>query len=243
MASFMLQDVTTWIAGYDFTTDLNQMSLNTSVDDLDATTFGGGGYRARRGGLRNVETSYSGFWQSATIDAVDPQAFLQLGTADQVVTIANDDAEGSTAFMFQGGKFSYNLLGQIGEVTPFDLDVMGSNGVGLVRGAVTKAKADVSATGATGTAWNGGNVGATQYLYATFHVFGTPGTTITAVIESDDNAGFTTATTRITFGPITTAGGTWGTRVAGALTETHYRLRVTAITGTFSVAAAIGIGS
>lgn len=244
MASFMLQDVTTWVAGYDFTTDLNQVSLSTSVDDLDATTFGGGGYRARRGGLRSVEASYSGFWQSATTDAPDPQAFTSLGTVDQAVTIANDDAEGSAAFMFQGGKFSYNLLGQIGEVVPFDLDMMGSHGAsGLVRGQVTKAKGSVSATGATGTGVNLGAVSATQFLYATFHVFGTPGTTITATVQSDDNAGFTTPTTRITFGPITTAGGTWGTRVAGALTETHYRLNVTAITGTFSIAAAIGIGS
>lgn len=243
MATFMLQDVTTWVAGYDFTTDLNQLSINASVDDLDNTVFGLGGYRRRIGGLRNVETSYSGFWQSATTDAPDPQAFSQLGTADQAITIANDDAEGSTAFMFQGGKFSYNMFGQIGEVTPFDLDIMGTNPVGLVRGAVTKAKANVSATGATGTAWNGGNVGATQFLYATFHVFGTPGTTITATVESDDNGSFTTPTTRITFGPITTAGGTWGTRVAGPLTETHYRLNVTAITGTFSIASAIGIGS
>jgi hypothetical protein len=244
MASFMLQDVTTWVAGYDFTTDLNQVSLNVSVDDLDATTFGGGGFRARRGGLRNVEASYSGFWQSATIDAVDPQAFTQLGTVDQAVTIAYDDAEGSTAFMFQGGKFNYSLGGQIGEVMPFDLDMMGSNGsAGLVRGAITKAKGVVSATGATGTAWNGGNVAAGQYLYGTFHVFGTPGTTITAVLESDDNGAFSTATTRATFGPITTAGGTWATRVAGALAETHYRIRVTAITGTFTIASAIGIGS
>jgi hypothetical protein len=244
MASFMLQDVTTWVAGYDFTTDLNQVSLSTSVDDLDATTFGGGGFRARRGGLRSIEASYSGFWQSATTDAVDPQAFTQLGTIDQAVTISYDDAEASTAYMFQGGKFSYSLGGQIGEILPFDLDMMGSHGAsGLVRGQITKAKGTVSATGASGTGVNLGNVATGQYLYATFHVFGTPGTTITAVIQSDDNAGFSSATNRITFGPITTAGGTWGTRVAGPLTETHYRLNVTAITGTFTVAAAIGIGS
>lgn len=243
MASFTLTDVTTWVAGYDFTTDLNQVSLAASVDDLDNTVFGLGGYRRRVGGLRSVEASYSGFWDSATTDAPDPQIFTNLGTADRVVTIGNDDAEGSTAYMFQGGKFSYSAFGSIGEVTPFDLDMMGTNSAGLIRGSITKAKAVVSATGATGTAWNGGNVGAAQYLYATFHVFGTPGTTITAVVESDDGAGFASATTRITFGPITTAGGTWGTRVAGPLTETHYRLNVTAITGTFTIAAAIGIGS
>lgn len=244
MASFMLRDVTTWVAGYDFTTDLNQIAISNNVDDLDNTTFGNAGFRSRTGGLRNVEASLSGFWQSAITDAVDPQVFPSIGTPNQPITIAYDDAETSTAFMFQGAKFSYNMFGSIGEVTPFDLDMMSTEGAaGLVRGQVTKAKAAVNATGATGTAVNLGNVAAGQYLYATFHVFGTPGTTITAVVESDDSGAFPSATTRITFGPITTAGGTWGTRVAGPLTETHYRLRVSAITGTFTIASAIGIGS
>lgn len=245
MSSFMLRDVTTWVAGYDFTTDLNQVSIAASIDDLDNTTFGNAGYRSRTGGLRSVDASLSGYWQSAATDAVDPQAFGSIGTIDQAVTISpTGSTEGSTAYMFQGGKFSYNMFGQVGEVTPFDLDMMGTQGAGgLVRGVITKAKGSVSATGATGTAWNGGNVASGQYLYATFHVFGTPGTTITAVVESDDNGAFSSATTRITFGPITTAGGTWGTRVAGPLTETHYRLRVSAITGTFTIASAIGIGS
>lgn len=242
MASISLTDATTWIGGYDFTTNLNEISLNTSIDDLDSTTFGGGGYRARKGGLRTVESSLSGFWESATLDAPDPQIFTNIGTADRVVTMAYDDAETSTAYMFQAGKFSYDMFGEVGALTPFSVNMMGTNPVGLVRGQVTKAKANVSATGATGTGVNLGNVSASQYLYATLHVF-SAGTTVTVVVQSDDNAGFTTPTTRITFGPITTAGGTWGVRLAGALAETHYRFSVSAITGTFSVAGAIGIGS
>jgi len=242
VASLSLTDATTWIGGYDFTTNLNEISLNTSIDDLDATTFGGGGYRARKGGLRTVESSLAGFWESAVLDAPDPQIFTNIGTADRVVTMAYDDAETSTAYMFQAGKFSYDMFGEVGALTPFNVSMMGTNPVGLVRGQVTKAKANVSATGATGTGVNLGNVSASQYLYATLHVFST-GTTITVTVQSDDNAGFTTPTTRITFGPITTVGGTWGVRLAGALAETHYRFNVTAITGTFSVAGAIGIGS
>lgn len=243
MATFSLTDATTWIAGYDFTTNLNEMSLNVSVDDLDSTTFGGGGYRSRKGGLKSVESNLAGFWESADTEAPDPQIFTNLGTADRVVTISHDDAETSVAYMFQAGKFSYDMFGEIGSLTPFNVAMMGTNSVGVIRGQIAKAKGTVSATGAIGSGVNLGNVGASQYLYATFHVFGTPGTTITAVVESDDNGAFSSATTRITFGPITTAGGTWGTRVAGALAETHYRFRVTAITGTFTVAGAIGIGS
>lgn len=242
MASLSLTDATTWIGGYDFTSNLNEISLNTSIDDLDSTTFGGGGYRARKGGLRTVEANMAGFWESATLDAPDPQVFTNIGTADRVVTMAYDDAETSTAYLFQAGKFSYDMFGEVGALTPFNVSMMGTNPVGLIRGQVSKAKANVSATGVTGTGVNLGNVSASQYLYATFHVF-SAGTTITVTVQSDDNAGFTTPTTRITFGPITTAGGTWGVRLAGALAETHYRFNVTAITGTFSVAGAIGIGS
>lgn len=237
-------DCTTWIGGHDFTTEANELSISIDAEDLDNTTFGQGGYRSRIGGLKNIEASLSGYLNVNGITSLDPDAsiFPALGTADQVVTQAWDDAELSTAYIYQAGEFSYTPFGDVGGVAPFQLDMRGSNYVGVKRGVITKAKGNVNATGATGTAWNGGNVASGSYLYATLHVF-SAGTTITAVIESDDNGAFSSATTRITFGPITTSGGTWGARVAGPLTETHYRLRVTAITGTFSIGAAIAIGS
>lgn len=243
MASFSLTDATTWVGGYDFTTKLNQISLSASAEDLEDTTFGSGGYRSRTGGLKTVEAELNGFLDSDASIGVDPEIFPNLGTHDRVVTMAHDDAEESIAYMFQAGQFSYDLFGSVGELAPFSVSMMGTNSVGLIRGQVAKAKASVSATGATGSPVNLGNVGASQYLYATLHVIGTPGTTITVEVESDDNASFTSATSRITFGPITTAGGIWGTRVAGTLAETHYRFNVTAITGTFTIAGAIGIGS
>lgn len=242
MATFVLDDATIWVHGYDFTTDLNQVSLNITAEQLDATTFGGGGYRARQGGLRSVESQVAGFWQSATSGAVDPETFPDLGTADRVVTLAPDSAETTPAYLFQAGKFAYQPFGQIGALTPFSLNMAGTNGVGVVRGQVAKAKGNVSATGATGSGVNLGAVGASQYLYASLHVF-SAGTTVTIVVESDDNANFTSATTRATLGPITTTGGTWATRVAGSITDTHYRFRVSAVTGTFSIAGAIGVGS
>lgn len=241
MSTLSLVDATTWIGGMDATGYLNSMSANISADELDTTVFGLGGYRRRIAGLKTVSAQYGGFWEAGT-GTPDPEAFTNLGTADRVVTLAPTSTEASVAYMYQGGAFTYTAFGQIGQATPFTLNHTSTNPVGVIRGQVTKAKANVSSTGATGTAVNLGAVGASQYLYATFHVF-SAGTTITATIESDDNGGFSSATTRITFGPITTTGGTWGTRVAGSLAETHYRLNVTAITGTFSIAAAIGIGS
>ncbi|MEW2474609.1 hypothetical protein AB0875_12540 [Micromonospora gifhornensis] len=242
MAEFALVDATTWIGGYDFTGDLNQVQLQVSADELDSTTFGSGGFRKRIGGLRSVQASLAGFWSSATSAAPDPHVMPDLGVADRVVTMTPDGAEGSVAYFFQGAKFSTQMFGQIGEVTPFSVDVMGSNKVGLVRGQVLKAKGTVNATGATGSALELGEVADGQWLYAAFHVF-SAGTTITAVLESDEDDDFADATTRATFGPITTTGGVWAARVAGPITDEWYRLRVSAVTGTFQIAGAAGIGS
>ena len=244
MATFVLTDATSWVAGHDFTADSNELSLSLEVDEQENTTFGGGGYRSRLGGLRNVEAELSGYWQSATSAAVDPQVFSNLGTADEVVTTSPTGVAGATAYFAQMGKFSYELFGSLGEVTPFSLSMMGTNGVGAVRGQVAKAKGNVSATGQLGSILtdlsSNDQVSSTQFLYAAFHVF-TAGTTITVLLESDDSAGFASPTTRATIGPITTTGGTWMTRVAGPITDTHYRFNVSAITGTFSVAGAIAI--
>jgi len=241
MATFALVDATTWIHDYDWTTDLNQISLSASAEELDSTTFGGGGYRSRKGGLKSVESSLAGFWQSATAAAPDPQAIGALGTADRVVTMTPTGVAAATAYMFQAGEFTYQAFGAIGEMTPFSLGLMGTNGVGVVRGQLAAAKQSVNATGVLGSVLNLGAPTSTQYVYCAVHIF-SAGTTITLQLQSDTASNFPSATTQATIGPLTTAGGTWMTRLPGALVgETHWRLNISAITGTFSIGAAIGV--
>lgn len=238
MATFALIDPVIYVADYDFTTDLHQITVDVSAEELDATTFGGGGYRSRIGGLKTVQADMAGYWQSTP----DAEAFPDLGTANQVFTVNHNNTEANTAYLFRAGKFNYSPFGTIGGVTPFTLGAMGTDAQGVIRGQLGKKKGNVSATGALGSGVNLGAVGATQFLYASFHVF-TAGTTITVQVESATSSAFTIPTTRATIGPLTTTGGTWMTRVAGAITDTWFRFNVSAITGTFSVAGAIGIGS
>lgn len=242
MSLFALTDCTTWIAGHDFTTDSNKISVEVSVDDQDSTVFGSGGYKSRVGGLKDVDLSLEGFWQSATVDAVDPESFPDLGVADRVITVSPTGVALAPAYLLQAGKFKYSIGDQVGNLMPFKLDCSGTNGVGVIRGQVAKARGSVSGTGPLGSVLNLGAPSASQYVYAALHVFGTPGTTITVQIQSDDNSGMTTPTTRGTIGPLTAAGGTWLGRVAGPFAgETYWRMNVSAITGTFIVAAAIAI--
>jgi hypothetical protein len=243
MSSFSFLNATTYVAGYDFTTDTNQASINVEVEELDATTFGGNGTRSRRAGLRTITSELGGFWQSATSGAVDPEVFPDLGVADRVLTMSPTGVAGDPVYMYQAGKFGYQAFGTVGELTPFSLNCSSTNGVGVVRGQLAKARGDVSATGALGSALNLGAVGTGQNLYAALHVFGTPGTTITVRVQSATSSAFTSPTNHpnIGGGAITAAGGYWMARIAGPITNTWYRFDVSAITGTFNVAGAIAV--
>lgn len=248
MGSYAANNITTWFSGFDMTGQANSTSLAMSYDALDATVYqpatNTNPSRVRVAGLEDAQLSEVGFWEAGA-GLLDPTAFTALGGASQVVSASSDGAESSVAYMLRSRQFNYEIFGQIGELIPFQLTAQSARGTGLssvaaVRGRVLKTKANVSSTGATGTAFQLGAVSAGQYLYAGLHVF-SAGTTITGVVESDSDNTFASATTQITFSGVTAAGGYWGTRVAGAITDTWYRLRITACTGTFSIACTAGI--
>lgn len=239
MAVFAFTNVFAHMAGYDFTGDSNNAKLALDAAALDATVYGSG-WRSMAAGLKSSQFDLAGFWQSAASQAVDPEAFAALGVADRVLTFGASQVEGDPAYMLQALETSYSLGGEVGVLAPFTVAAVGSNGAGTVRGKLTKARGNVSGTGAIGTGVQLSAPSATQFVYCTVHIF-TAGTTITLQLQSDDNGGFTTPTTIATIGPLTTSGGTWMTRVAGPLTDSFFRLNVSAVTGTFNMAAAIGV--
>lgn len=237
MAGFSLLDATTYVHGFDFTGKTNQIAVAVEVEDLDATVFGSGDFRTRTGGLREVTGEHSGFWEGD----VDAQAFANLGQINRVVTVSPNGLDGSPAYLYQAGEFSYEQFGAVGELTPFSLSMSGSSPYGVVRGRLARAKAEADSTGQLGEIVVLPAPVAGQYVYASLHIF-TAGTTITVQVQSDNDIGFASPTTRGTIGPITTAGGVWMTRVAGPFVgETHWRFNVSAITGTFEVAGAIAV--
>lgn len=235
---------TAYVDSYDLTTDLGSMGLAISRDPLDETTFSTTRTsRSRKAGLEDVSANGSGPWQAGS-GLVDPQMFSNLGTL-KVITMTPAATEAERAYLFRATDYMYRPFGNaVGELGTFEWTAQGAKSsgtlsAGAIAGYLGKAKGNVSATGALGTHKQLGAVSATQAIYASFHVFSV-GTTITVVVESDDNSDFSSATTRATIGPLTAVGGTWS-RTAGAFTDDYWRFRVTAITGTFSVAGAFGI--
>lgn len=243
MAPHVALDVTTWLSGYDLTGDSNATTTNIEVEPGIDTRFRMRG-QSRIGGLHTVSTTVNGFGSYAE-DEVDDT--LNTGLAGlHVLSQSPDGAEGSVAWFWLARSFTYQTFGGVGEVSPFTLTAQsargnGARGVGAVRGRVLLTNEDpVSATGPAGTAYELGAVPSGKYLYAALHTF-EAGTTVTAVLESAPDNTFAAATTRATFGPTTATGAQWATRVAGPIVDTWYRVRVTAITGSFSLALVAGV--
>lgn len=243
MSTYAALAHTTWASAYDMTTDLQQLELELGRDPLDDTCFSDVA-RSRKAGLADVSTKLNGFYDAAD-DAVDETVFNGMASTLQVVTHTVSGTELDVAYSYQAKQLQYQVFGAVGEMNPFSLMAQGARGngtlsAGAVRGRLLKAKGSISSTGATGQVFELGAVGATQHLYASAHCFAI-GTSFTLQIQSDTASNFPTPTTQMTIGSITAVGGTWGTRVAGAITDTWWRVNVSACSGTSQIAVVVGI--
>lgn len=247
MAVFTLTDAVIWADALDLTGVSNKVTVKTMTAEKESTVFGLGGYKARLGGLDDVELNASGFLDYGTgATGQDAQTFAMLGAANKAFTVAPTSTVGSTAFMGQAVPLSYGLLGaNVGDMAPYDLVMKGSaQKPALVRGQIAKAKGTQSATGALGAGVNLGVDVSFNWAYVVVHIFPTVGTTITLQLQSDITNLFPGPALLATIGPLTTAGGTFMARVSPGSTSvnTWYRLNCSAITGTFTIAAAIALG-
>ncbi len=239
MTATALVDAFIYGDSHDFTVDTNTVRLEGTAADLDSTTFASAGWSERAGGLKNGTLNVAGFWKAGA-NEVDPVLFAGVGVSSKVWTVGPTETAGEPAYILNAEASHYEMFGPVGELIPFSIDAgQSGNAAGVVRGQLAKARGNVSATGVLGSVVNLGAAGATQYLYCSVHIF-SAGTTITLQLQTD-TVGFPSPTTVATIGPLTTAGGTFVTRVAGPITDTYYRLNVSAITGTFDIAAAIAV--
>lgn len=241
MAKQAWLNATVWGGGFDFTGQSNTVTVEPSAAPLDVTTFGSGGWQENIGGLKSYELEVGGFWESAAgTTTVDPYEYARLGATGQTWFVSPNAVAGSVGYAFNAMDSAYNLGGEIGSAAPFTVSGAAASPYPMVRGQIAAAKGNISATGAAGSVLTLGAASAGQFVYAGIHVF-SPGTTVTVQVQSSTVIGFGAPTTRATFPAITAQGSTWLTPVAGPITDQFWRLNVSAVTGTFSLGAWIGI--
>lgn len=219
----VLQNVKTWLAGYELSGQMNALALRDGVELHDATVFNAAG-RVRKAGLADVDAQLEGYWRGGA-DEIDEILATRIGVADVPMTIApNAGSEGDRAFAFRALAGQYVPGGRIGQLFAFSVSAQGSAGVRLVRGTLLHNAARTAT--ANGTARNLGAVLAAQKLYAALHVVAVAGVTPTldVILQSDNAEGFPSATNRITFAQKAAIGAEWAVPVAGAITDDWWRL-------------------
>jgi hypothetical protein len=242
VAKFAWLNATIWAGGFDFTGASNTVTANAEVTALDVTTFGGGGWQENIAGLKNYTVEAGGFWESgAAGQAVDPVAWAQLGQTATTWVVSPANTAGQVCYAMNSMATTYQLGGEIGTAAPFSLNGVASTPYPMVRGQIAAAKGVVSAIGQAGSILTLGAPLAGQNVYAGIQVF-SPGTTLTAQLQSAATIGFASPTTRATWPAITTQSGNWlTTAVPGPITDQYWRINVSAITGSFTLGAWIGI--
>jgi hypothetical protein len=239
MPKIALLDACVYIEGYDFTGDAKSAMLSPDVDTLDATTFGGNGWKEVTGGLKTTSFEMGGVFDQANKNA-DFEAFTGLGDSGKLAMFAASEVETQPGYMWKGTKTAYDLGGSVGDLFPFNLKMEGADRYGVIRGPIAKVRGNAAATGVVGSVLNLGAPIAGQRVYVGLQVF-SAGTTLTAKLQSDTASNFPSSTDRGTLGPITTKGG-YFLAVDGPFSgETHWRLNISAITGTFNLAAIIAV--
>lgn len=220
----------------------NQLSLSHSGQVRDRTTFADGGWTRQAVTLGTFSLSASGFqdYVAPSPDALTgPDSFAPLNTF--TVSIPGT-AAGDVAHFGTCRSVSLTPLeGAPGDMAPFSIDWVGADKI--LRGQLLHPPAARTSTG-NGTTLAMAGPSATQALWASFHVHSVTGSgTITFIVETDDNSGMSSATTRITSTAFAAVGHEVRSVNGAFASETHVRVRWT-ISGftsvTFGVAAGVG---
>jgi hypothetical protein len=222
---------------YNASGDHNEVSVETKADTLEKTVFSNDTH-VFAPGLRSIELSGKGYVQyddSITPKAVDFQDFNAVSVSNPF-TVASSTAAGATAYLgtLVNSEYSWTLKNDA--LGMFDIKAKAGNV--FTRGTLVVPLAAYTAS-AVSTIYQLGALSATQKLYACLHVTAFNGTSLDALVKSNDTNNTTTPTTRITF---TTAAAVTSEfkQVSGAITDTYWYIDY-AFVGT-SVTFAVSFG-
>lgn len=233
----ILKNVRLFTGAADLTGRANKLTISAEREVKQTTTWGdydttsGQVWETVKGGLIKTSLQGSGFWEAGDSGKVDDVSWTDLGGLSVWTACPHTADAGALAYLTEALRGNYQLLDKPGEVAPWEAAATGS--WPLVRGVVLHPPGTARTATGTGAAVQHVAVGASETLYASLHVLSVAGTdtpTITVKIQSDDNSGFTSATDRLSFTAATAAGGQKAS-VAGAVTDTYWRVHHT-VSGT-----------
>lgn len=235
MGKLVLLDTRVFVSGADLSGNTNKIEIGEEWEAKKVTNFRSGGADEVLAGLGTVDISADGQWEAGNLGLPDDTFWANRRAIEPWTvgpTNASDTAVGNLMYLTSALRLRSKLLDAVGEVAPWEAAARGSKP--LVRGlSMHQSGTPRTATG-TGTTVDfttGPTAG--QRVYANLHVLSVSGTatpTLTVAVQSDDNSGMTSPTTRGTFVAKTAIGGE-AMEIASPGTERYWRVTWT-ITGT-----------
>ena len=211
MAKQVFMDCRVFVSGADLSGNSNQIEIGEEWDAKKATNFRSGGAEEYLAGLGTVEVSGEGQWEAGSA-ALPDDSFWANRRVIEPWSVApdgqSDTAPGNLMYLTSAVRTQMKLGDTVGEVAPWSATASGSRP--LVRGLSLHASGVPRTATGNGTTVDftaGPTTG--QKVWANLHVLSASGTTpsLTVAVQSDDNSGFLSATTRGTFAAKTAVGG------------------------------------
>lgn len=245
MGKSILTNVRCFAVGVDLTGVSNKIEVSSEAEVKKTTNYGSNGWDEVIGGIASAEISGEGQWEAGDVTKIDDASWAQLGGIGPWSISANNGAAvGDLAYFTSAMRADYKLFDAVGEVAPWTGSAKST--WPLVRGQFAHPPGTARTATGTGTSMNLGAVAAGKRMYAALHVLSVAGTstpTITARVQSDDNPGFSSPTTRLTFNAATAVGGQALRTDGTAITDTWWQIAwdITGTTPSFLFAASLGI--
>lgn len=242
MSNLILSDVRFLYNARDLSGDGNAIEIVETITLHDDTVFTDTGL-SKRPGLPGGKFSYAGFAQySDSPEAVELTLANLKGTTTGVPVLASAGGNaGDRCHFWKASQAELKLVGgQRDSLQLFTVSGELLKGHGILDGVVLESGKTSRASAAQSTAINVGATSATQKVYAIIHVLAFNGTTLTLKIQSDDSGGGS-YTDRFTQAGITAIGAYYLVPLAGALTDTHWRVDWSGTFTSFQAAVAIAI--
>jgi hypothetical protein len=229
MAVQYWKDMSILLGSIEMAGNAKVFDLTTDVQVLDTTSLASTGWVSVIGGNKSGKVNLD-FMQDVVASGVDDTLWPLLGVAGTPKSICTNSADGSVAYLLQTIPLSYTpVSGAVGDLAMGNISGSSSNGP-VVRGTLIHPSNVSRTSTSTGTGRQLGAVVAGKSMYAALHVVTVSGTnpTLAVIVQSDDNAGFTTPTSRITFSTATaTTNRAQMSSVAGAITDDYWRISYT----------------
>jgi len=236
MSKFILKDQKVLLGKENLTSMIRTFGFSGKGESFDAVTLGMNS-KEKLVGLPDAELSLEGFWESGP-GSLDEALFTGIGSTEEPIAIvlSENGTTGTYAHFFKAKHGTLKLFGEGNQPCPFSATAVCSGrplkGWNMKHGIIT--------VGANGTGIALGPVGATQSMFAGLCV--TQATALVGLIvtiQSDDNAGFTTPTTQMTFSTLAVTGSQLMS-VAGAITDSYWRAVWALTSGSAEITVVLG---